>query len=902
MSLRFLKIVLPAFAILMVASVAQAQNAESQEGHGSVFSNPGQGGRWIDQFFPYGNPNLSGIHAAVGKMLEVYNSGILVLATMLALWAIVTFVVDTAHHGTFGGKRHSALYGPIRLVVAMALLVPMASGYNGAQIIALKLADGGSGLANSIWKKFSPASTSLNFSRSSFAAGNIDAFLQQAMINEACFAATQLDSGQGGPAGSVSIQAFYSASSRGGEETEGAEMPLTSNGSNAGIDSMMSYGAIATEARMIGRVASGIRIHYNRIGNDDYCGSLDLPVPNVPDQSQLQPEDQMAYATAYLKIRPDLATYAQKVASAIDAAVKAHSAPQPIAAPESPGESQAFIPNAGEGAPLAQPSAQKPVSQIEVPYIELPVSAWDALIGKFNAVLLDATDTMQQRYITTEVERDYGESSDDDWVWAGSLFFKLTKLSHDDLKLRYGIVSAGLPNSDILPAEMRTDGALSSCPDLRSDVFLPDYHCRPDGKETTLVIKTAYDIVHTVESQRSGNALPAIDAGPTANHKGDVLSGNLIAAGRLDAVIAQLAQGVETNNPNTQNPNAKPDERFESMFDAVNIGNALYLSSTSLFREAALAGSAGNNGVSSAVLSLFAVMVLVPAFFLAVYLPLLPALRFFLGMTAWFVTIFEALVALPLIAMVQLKTEGEGILSHGRQGWFLLLQMLLRPALMIFGLMAGIIIFEALYSFITWAIWSGLLHMTGDANQFGTGIEGMLELLGYLFFWSLLVYFAANLSFNAITQIPDRILIWIGAANVGTSAAVSGSSGSSEQAAGATAIIGGGPQGPILPSAPAATMVTGSSINQSVQQIGQFGGAAGSYNTGYSGHMASGGDSANFEHFPTPNENDPPDAPPPSVNTTISNNPNGPRSIPGRPQPIPREAGDYVPPVKGGDK
>ena len=866
----------------MPAPADAANNATA-----SIFSDAGQGGKWLSEFFPYSNPHLDGVHAAIGKMLAVYNTGILILAGLLALWAIVTFILDSAHTGVVGGGKHNLLYGPMRLVIGLALLVPLGTGYNGAQIVALRLADAGSGLANSVWKRFTPATTQLDFSHAAFSTMNIDAFLQQALIDESCLAATMEENGTGNPPGTVKIQALYPDAAHSDRIVEGQEFSLSGDAGKSGTDAMTALGSIATEATMMGRTAREIRVHYNRIGNDDYCGSLSLPVPIVPAETILSPDDQTAYAAAYLAVRPMLASYTQRLADGIDAAIKGHGAQnQPQA--EQPQESQAYIPpSPAVISPQKQPAA---VQAVEVPDVELPVSAWDALIDKFNNSLGDATDRLEHRYIDNEVEKGYSEGSTVDWIWAGSLFFKLTRLSHDDLKLRFASVSGSLPNAQILPADMREDGMLASCPDLRSDVFLPDYHCRPEGKEATLIIKTADQVLHALQSQRGGDALPAIDAGPGAARKTDILSGNLIAMARLDAVVAALTQNLDRDSP-------KHAEQFDSMFNAVNIGNALYLSASSLFHASSRAGEISGNGSSSLILSVFACLILVPGFFLAVYLPLLPALRFFLGIAAWLIAVFEALVAMPLIALAQIRTQGDGLLTHARQGWFLLLQMLLRPVLMIFGLMAAIAIFDALYGFITWAIWSALLHVsgTGTGAEFGSGIEGMVELLGYLMFWSVLVYFAANLSFNAITAIPDRILLWIGAADMGGGVMQWGGAG------GPATSIGAGPAPGILPSAPGSAGVVTSGL--AMQQIAQFGGAAGTQ----SGATANGVGSANVEHFPNAKEVYLPEGPTKVVTTTTTNvtgtgGAAAPRVISGKPKPMPRDAADYVPPVSGGDK
>ncbi len=853
----------------------------------SIFANPGQGGRWIGEFFPYGKPDLEGIHAALGKMLEVYNSGILVLAGLIALWTIVNFIAETAHHGEVGGRRGFSLFGSLRLVFVIGLLVPLGSGYNSAQVIAIKLAESGSGLANSVWRKFVPVDGSYSFSRATFSSGNVDSFMQQALVDESCLAAVGVTAQPGEPQGSVTVQAFYPDPAHPQHEVEGEEIPLTTGTGGTG-DGLKAQNALQAGAMLKQSDARWLRVHYNRAANDDFCGSLDIPVPTVPTGTRLAADDQAVYLTSFLAVRPLLANYATRVASQIDAAVKARSGAKtnggtaPEAAPDAAdfaqdvadaAEQGEILPSEGNTASPANPppaagiSAASPASgkpptppgappQVEVPQMDLPPRAWDALLDKFERQLRTATDALQATYIGGELKRDYGEGSDPDWISAGSLFFRLMKLSHDDLRLRFGSVSGDLPSPDILPQDMRGDGVLAICPDLRSDVFLPDFHCRPEGKETTLVIKTAYSILHTTEAQRGADVLPAVDAGPGSGRRQNPLSGNLLGLSRLDTVVESLGRTAHRSDTDTRG--GKDGGAFESMFDAVNAGNALFLSSSSLFRESALAGQAEGGGTHSLILAAFAGLVLIPAFFLGVFLPLFPALRFYTGIAAWLVTIFEALVALPLVALVQLRGEVGGLAAHGRQGWLMLLQMLLRPTLMIVGLMAAVVVFETLYGMVTWAIWSALLNASGDPGQFGGGIEGMLEVLGYLFFWTFLIYLAANISFNAITAIPDRILLWIGAMGGTTLSGYATGAQAIPPAAGVQLVSGGpGPSG--LPPVSAANLVTGSAGQISgpgALQIGRSGGRTGASPAGApdeapgAGGMGVAQNRANADHFP----------------------------------------------------
>src|SRR5690606_10507402 len=96
--------------------------------------------------FPY--------HAAFQDMLAFYSIGLCVIGVVIFLYYIVTIVVETAQTGTPFGRRFNHVWAPIRMVVALALLVPIAYGMNGAQLLTLNVAKWGSALATNGWTHF----------------------------------------------------------------------------------------------------------------------------------------------------------------------------------------------------------------------------------------------------------------------------------------------------------------------------------------------------------------------------------------------------------------------------------------------------------------------------------------------------------------------------------------------------------------------------------------------------------------------------------------------------------------------------------------------------------------------------------------------------------------------------
>ncbi|MCC7304669.1 MAG: type IV secretion protein DotA, partial [Alphaproteobacteria bacterium] len=94
------------------------------------------------------------IHQGLHQMLQMYSIGLLIVATMITCYFIVTILMETAESGTAFGKRFNRVWAPIRIVVAFGLLIPVGYGLNSSQYIVLYAAKFGSGFATNGWRIF----------------------------------------------------------------------------------------------------------------------------------------------------------------------------------------------------------------------------------------------------------------------------------------------------------------------------------------------------------------------------------------------------------------------------------------------------------------------------------------------------------------------------------------------------------------------------------------------------------------------------------------------------------------------------------------------------------------------------------------------------------------------------
>ncbi|HEY8191448.1 MAG TPA: hypothetical protein VIG74_03405, partial [Alphaproteobacteria bacterium] len=112
----------------------------------------------------------TGWHTAMHTMFRFYNTGILAVGIIVFLYLVASVTAETAQSGTPFGQRFNRTWAPVRLILAIALLVMVPfgtggqTGFNIAQIITLHVAKWGSGLATNGWATFN---RSLNTSATS---------------------------------------------------------------------------------------------------------------------------------------------------------------------------------------------------------------------------------------------------------------------------------------------------------------------------------------------------------------------------------------------------------------------------------------------------------------------------------------------------------------------------------------------------------------------------------------------------------------------------------------------------------------------------------------------------------------------------------------------------------------
>jgi conjugal transfer/type IV secretion protein DotA/TraY len=137
---------------------------------------------------------------------------------------------------------------------------------------------------------------------------------------------------------------------------------------------------------------------------------------------------------------------------------------------------------------------------------------------------------------------------------------------------------------------------------------------------------------------------------------------------------------------------------------------------------------------------------------LAIYLSYLPLVIWIVQFVAWLLTAVIAAFGMPLWMLMHLSGEGEGISgARAQSGYGLLLSLLLRPVLLVFGLYAAI----ALLYILGWFV----------EQTLGTTLQSppnsVFECLGLIVMYVIVVIALATLCLRAITLVPELAFHWI---------------------------------------------------------------------------------------------------------------------------------------------
>jgi defect-in-organelle-trafficking protein DotA len=139
---------------------------------------------------------------------------------------------------------------------------------------------------------------------------------------------------------------------------------------------------------------------------------------------------------------------------------------------------------------------------------------------------------------------------------------------------------------------------------------------------------------------------------------------------------------------------------------------------------------------------------------MAYYVPLIPFILFLFASLGWFIGVIESLVAAPLVALGIAHPEGDEVMGKAEPAIMLILNLFLRPSLIIVGFIAGM----ALSHVGLWLLNMGIGSVMGNETP---DWLGLISTVAGLVIYVTIAVTVVNKSFALIHEVPDKVLRWL---------------------------------------------------------------------------------------------------------------------------------------------
>ena len=759
-----------------------------------VFGIPGlfcTAGNKCTNVMPGGQPLP--FHVALHSMLQFYSMGLLLIGVLIFLYFIVVVVAETATSGSPFGQRFKSGWTPIRLVVALGLLIPLNYGLNSAQYITLYAAKMGSGFATRTWIVFNNTVASGKAGATVFSNGganplgerkslvakpnapDISSLVAFMGLVHACEyahyrsnGATTENSTSSIPPSSYPIKAYLVKNDQTNlkDHRQYVEVPAMNSTTNSDTDVAAYVDALkfydqhditirfgiydATQYKAepgnvqntCGEVLIKINDHQNathdmNIGGGDYMQDFYFNLvrrmwSDPGDGGKVGPLKTLSYCFVE-------SAFADKPS---DNLLQCNS-------------------SGADPAETEQESAETEEEQngnVEVPKAVVKQD----IVNVYQPLVNSAVNTAWDSYNKNGVD------------------IKMTPAIMDR-----GWGGAGIWYNLIAEVNGAFSDAVSDFPQPVSAAYVMERVKEEVAKENVNVTADKQfvpNLAHSLKIQ--------IDGVKDAEKQALVLSSYLkwwvkdgtnqadkkamTGDGFRDFIESFFgAQGLfQMMGPNSHiHPLAQLSSLGKALINSAifSLGASTLSSALGGFVGAFSQYGAAWVGLVTSIYSSVGTMALISGLILFYVLPFLPFIYFFFAVGEWVMSIFEAMVGAPLWALAHLQLDGEGLPGESASnGYFLIFEIFLRPILIVFGLVASILIFSAQVRILN-SIWTIVLgNLTGapldlsHQTAASSTPRDVIDQFCFSLMYVMITYIMATSSFKLIDRIPEGILRFMG--------------------------------------------------------------------------------------------------------------------------------------------
>lgn len=708
----------------------------------------------------------------LGDLMEKFNFIIVVVGALVVSYVAIMSTINTAQEGTAMGKKWSAVWIPMRSIAGMALMIPApGSGYSMIQVTVMWIVLQGIGAADALWNialeglssGVSASAGTLSQTQALKPHGKV---LADQVLNAVVCMQTLYEAAK-----STENQQADSWVAKKGQlikmyEEQDANTPVLTGAIKDNVDSRsvsttgtIFFGVDDDSDTLRKGICGKLKVKATVAATDLQTDSL-----NLSDQDLLK-ASQEAYDTKLLAVSSMAQVLTPLAQGIIDGTTKIDITGNKEL--ENTGYSN-LATNAYIGTISSIISNQGSFSDTSGTSGGTGNVVGDVVTGIANNDFQKITDNSQ--LVKDAIEK--GKAAG--WVSAGSFYFVLNRT----------LVGQLLPTatSELITADISDAARIPNC-----DAACLSAAIGGNGFANDLTMTNYFNskgITSSTDIKNMGNNL-ASAAYYMSHDEGAVpASLDLPTPPGTDAGAAGQILGLVQNAGNSA---------LEGLINLVNtqgdgdplLGHAIFgrdimlicegtiiaviVIALTLYSLAAVASYApfglGTVGVALGGLAqglLFIMALMFPLIgamwtfgaILALYCPFIPFMIFTVAVLGWLLTVVEAVLAAPIIALGLVVPSGDemGKLEHAL---LLLANIFLRPLLLIIGFILAGSVYKAIIKLIDF----GMADVLNTLTPVATTPFSIVVLLGvYVFF----IMSVTNTAFSLIYAVPDKILRWMG--------------------------------------------------------------------------------------------------------------------------------------------
>lgn len=713
------------------------------------------------------------MQSAIGPMFGTYSTGVLIIASIVVFWSIVSIIIDSARTGQFGGGRHNMVWTPIRFVFALALLIPVGGMFNGGQLVVMKLAEWGSNLGSNMWSTYINGTGDVNLLVSTVNSQNpASTVIMPALNSLTCMKRHNM-------AQEISLGGVFPMGPYPGAAITPA---LTITGAPAVHD---QYVRPIVDQTAVQRNAPAITVSFGDMSNPNRCGAITLPNPDGNDIINYDPaytamypavavgdpfdtvaefkqEVRQAEWDLFNDLYADMEGIACQMASTTQQANPASYAatcPSVTYAPTGANATAAQIAgcNTTVGGFNGDPASALCIGQMVAAYSGTgPGLGREAAITAAKAAHLDPYVSGAGAGTLT------GDAAIQGWAGMGAWYFKIASINRS-----FGeavVVETAAEG----PSALNTGSPSADSDDGGCGRWVPSWACTA-ANAVGNVVSAGWEVGKAIVggvadgvAWVAGDGLSSMLAGFPIQGAGDINmdAGKKVihwALHKMKSDNGPLLISIGGYGTDTHPMASLAYAGYQIIDKAIFLYGVMAF--ISLFAGLPLIGgmiTALMAGPVGSFLGMIASFGLTPGLMLLYYVPLIPWTKVMFAVVAWIVSVVEAVATIPVVALAHMRTDGEGLMgpmaSSAYVAW---LNLLLRPGLTVIGFVMGNLIFESM-----------ILYLNDTFNQsianMGSGGFGIIDQVINTYIYVFSAYALVNASFKLVDIIPNSTMSWLG--------------------------------------------------------------------------------------------------------------------------------------------